>query len=111
VRRCLEDSVRVERLGEQERPLRLTIVKLGLMDTLTSIEDDRMKDTLGDTEIEVDVKATGVNFKDIMAAMGLVEVSLIGQEASGIVTATGSAAASHSIRRPGDASLGGHVCH
>jgi hypothetical protein len=34
-------------------PLRLTIVKLGLMDTLTSIEDDRMKDTLGDTEIEV----------------------------------------------------------
>jgi hypothetical protein len=98
VRRCLEDSVRVERLGEQERPLRLTIMKLGLMDTLTSIEDDRMKDTRGDTDIEVDIKATGVsvNFKDIMAAMGLVEVSLIGQEAIGIVTATASAAASHS---------------
>lgn len=35
-----------------------------------------------------------------MAAMGLVEVSLIGQEASGIVTATGSAAASRF--QPGD---------
>ncbi|CAG8887928.1 unnamed protein product [Penicillium egyptiacum] len=100
VRRCLEDSVRVERLGEQERPLRLTIMKPGLMNTLTFIEDDRIKDTLGETEIEVDVKATGVNFKDIMAAMGLVEVSLIGQEASGIVTATGSAAASRF--KPGD---------
>lgn len=100
VRRCLEDSVRVEQLREHKKPLRLTIMKPGLMDTLTFIEDDRMKDTLGDTEIEVDVKATGVNFKDIMAAMGLVEVSLIGQEASGIVTATGSAAASRF--KPGD---------
>ncbi|KAF7175096.1 hypothetical protein CNMCM7691_006500 [Aspergillus felis] len=94
VRHCLEDSVRVQRLADQERPLRLTILKPGLMDTLTFIEDDRMKVPLGESEIEVDVKATGVNFKDIMAAMGLVEVSLIGQEASGIVTATGSAAAS-----------------
>jgi zearalenone synthase (highly reducing iterative type I polyketide synthase) len=40
------------------------------------------------------------SFKDIMAAMGLVGVSLIGQEASGIVTATGSAAASRF--KPGD---------
>ncbi|KAL6232450.1 hypothetical protein BDW75DRAFT_247185 [Aspergillus navahoensis] len=100
VRHCLEDSVRVQRLGDQERPLRLTILKPGLMDTLTFIEDDRMKVPLGESEIEVDVKATGVNFKDIMAAMGLVEVSLIGQEASGIVTATGSAAASRF--QPGD---------
>ncbi|KAL4947686.1 phenolpthiocerol synthesis polyketide synthase ppsB [Aspergillus filifer] len=81
VRRCLEDSP-------------------GLMNTLTFIEDDRMKVPLGESEIEVDVKATGVNFKDIMAAMGLVEVSLIGQEASGIVTAVGSAAASRF--QPGD---------
>ncbi|KAJ6133992.1 phenolpthiocerol synthesis polyketide synthase ppsB [Penicillium sp. IBT 18751x] len=100
VRHCLEDSVRVERLEEQERPLRLTIMKPGLMDTLTFIDDDRWKGTLEETEIEVDVKATGVNFKDIMAAMGLVEVSLIGQEASGTVTATGSAAASRF--KPGD---------
>ncbi|KAK2786787.1 Highly reducing polyketide synthase curS1 [Onygenales sp. PD_12] len=100
VRHCLEDSVRVQRLGDQERPLRLTIIKPGLLDTLTFIEDDRMKIPLGETEIEVDVKATGVNFKDIMAAMGLVEVSVIGHEASGIVTATGSKAASRF--QPGD---------
>lgn len=60
VRHCLEDSVRVQRLGDQERPLRLTIMKPGLLNTLTFIEDDRMKVPLGETEIEVDVKATGV---------------------------------------------------
>ncbi|KAL4796963.1 phenolpthiocerol synthesis polyketide synthase ppsB [Aspergillus venezuelensis] len=100
VRRCLEDSVRVQRLADHARSLRLTIMKPGLMNTLTFIEDDRMKVPLSESEIEVDVKATGVNFKDIMAAMGLVEVSLIGQEASGIVTAVGSAAASRF--QPGD---------
>ncbi|RAQ55874.1 hypothetical protein COH20_012668 [Aspergillus flavus] len=42
VRRCLEDSV--------PRPL----------GHLTFIEDDRMKVPLGESEIEVDVKTTGV---------------------------------------------------
>ncbi|KAI2478999.1 Polyketide synthase module protein [Pyrenophora tritici-repentis] len=100
VRHCLEDSVRVQRLADQVKPLTLTIGKPGLLDTLTFIEDDRTKTALGEMEIEVDIKATGINFKDIMAAMGLVGVSVIGHEASGIVTATGSAAASRF--KPGD---------
>lgn len=58
--RCLEDSVRIQGIGDQERPLWLTILKPGLLDTLTFIEDDRMKVPLGESEIEVDVKATGV---------------------------------------------------
>lgn len=57
---CLEDSVRIQGIGDQERPLWLTILKPGLLDTLTFIEDDRMKVPLGESEIEVDVKATGV---------------------------------------------------
>lgn len=58
--RCLEGSVRIQGIGDQERPLWLTILKPGLLDTLTFIEDDRMKVPLGESEIEVDVKATGV---------------------------------------------------
>ncbi|KAF2679048.1 phenolpthiocerol synthesis polyketide synthase ppsB [Lentithecium fluviatile CBS 122367] len=100
VRHCLEDSVRVQPLSDQEAPVRLTIGKPGLLDTLRFITDGRMKVPLGETEIEVDVKATGVNFKDVMASMGLVEVSLIGQEASGIVVATGSKAVGRF--KPGD---------
>lgn len=60
VRHCLEDSVRVQFLSEQDNPLRLTIGKPGLLDTLTFIDDDRMEVPLGETEVEVDVKATGV---------------------------------------------------
>lgn len=48
--RCLEDSVRIQGIGDQERPLWLTILKPGLLDTLTFIEDDRMKVPLGESE-------------------------------------------------------------
>ncbi|ROV92576.1 hypothetical protein VMCG_08954 [Cytospora schulzeri] len=95
VRYCLEDSVRVQTLKDKDTPeaLRITIGKPGLLDSLAFIHDERFDATLGEMEIEVDVKATGVNFKDVMASMGLVEVSLIGHEASGTVVATGSKAA------------------
>ncbi|KAI3397078.1 hypothetical protein diail_11220 [Diaporthe ilicicola] len=98
VRHCLEDSVRVQPLKENndsETPeaLRLTIGKPGLLDSLAFIHDERFDAPLGEMEIELDVKATGVNFKDVMASMGLVEVSLIGHEASGTIVATGTKAA------------------
>jgi hypothetical protein len=60
LRQCLEDSVRTQPLIDSDTPLRLTIGKPGLLDTLTFINDDRMEVALGETEIEVDVKATGV---------------------------------------------------
>lgn len=102
VRHCLEDSVRVQTLKDNDTPeaLRLTIGKPGLLDSLAFIHDERFDATLGEMEIEVDVKATGVNFKDVMASMGLVEVSLLGHEASGTVVATGSKAAERF--QPGD---------
>lgn len=62
VRYCLEDSVRVQTLKENDTPeaLRLTIGKPGLLDSLAFIHDERFDNTLGDMEVEVDVKATGV---------------------------------------------------
>ncbi|KAK7931569.1 polyketide synthase [Apiospora marii] len=101
VRSALEDSVQVQSLtGPGTPPLRLKIGRPGLLDTLTFVNDDRMEGALGEKEIEVEVKATGVNFKGIMASMGLVEVSLIGHEASGVVVKVGREASSRF--RPGD---------
>lgn len=62
VRHCLEDSVRVQPLKSDDTPeaLRLTIGKPGLLDSLAFIHDERFDATLGEMEIEVDVKATGV---------------------------------------------------
>ena len=62
VRYCLEDSVRVQTLKDNDTPeaLRLTIGKPGLLDSLAFIHDERFDAPLGEMEIEVDVRATGV---------------------------------------------------
>lgn len=62
VRYCLEDSIRVQPLKHNKPPeaLRLTIGKPGLLDSLAFIHDERFDIPLGEMEVEVDVKATGV---------------------------------------------------
>lgn len=44
--------------------------------------------------MEIQVKATGINFRDIMAAMGLIPMTVLGLEGSGIITKTGAQASS-----------------
>ena len=62
VRYCLEDSVRFQTLKDNDtsEALRLTIGKPGLLDSLAFIHDERFDAPLGEMEIEVDVRATGV---------------------------------------------------
>lgn len=64
MRYCLEDSIQIRPLkieGKSEA-LRLTIGKPGLLDSLSFIHDNRFDAELGEMEIEVDVKATGIKF-------------------------------------------------
>lgn len=105
VRDHLYDSTRVMRLpseqGESDAPLCLTIGKPGLLDTLHFAPDEEARSVpLGDYEVEIQVKATGVNFKDVMGSMGLVPVRGLGQEASGVVLRAGQEAAK--AFKPGD---------
>jgi zearalenone synthase (highly reducing iterative type I polyketide synthase) len=58
IRHHLEDSTRFETLGDEA--LRLSIGKPGLLDTLRFVSDERMGPPLGDDEVEVEVKATGL---------------------------------------------------
>ncbi|CAF3577742.1 unnamed protein product [Fusarium graminearum] len=99
IRHHLHDDVRVTRLSNQEHPLRLTIGKPGLLDTLYFVDDERVLAPLADHEVEIQVKATGLNFRDVMASMALVPVKGLGQEASGIVLRTGRDA---THLKPGD---------
>jgi zearalenone synthase (highly reducing iterative type I polyketide synthase) len=100
VREHLEDSVRVLNMRNSGQVIdaprfRLTIGKPGLLDTLHFVSDASGPVTpLGDDEVELEVKATGVNFRDIMASMGLVPVKGLGQEASGVIIRAGRRAAS-----------------
>lgn len=91
-------------LGEMllhEIPVQLEVGTPGLLSTLHWRE---VKDTtpLAKNEVEISVRATGLNFKDIMLAMGMLGeeavvggfcTSNLGIECSGIITALGEDAA------------------
>ncbi|OAA60531.1 reducing polyketide synthase [Niveomyces insectorum RCEF 264] len=99
VRAHLEDSTRLATLADQADGLRLIIGKPGLLDTLKFVTDERLLSPLPDDEVEIQVKATGLNFRDVMACMGIIPVPWLGQEASGVVTRTGGAVTGW---KPGD---------
>lgn len=94
IARHLKDATRVVSLSQEEKargPLRLDIGRPGLLDTLRFVKDERALEPLGDDEVEIRVHASSINFKDIMGAMGLVPVPMLGLEASGVVIRTGRA--------------------
>lgn len=75
--------------GEKpERALELTISSPGLLNTLCFI-DDTNQDLLRSTEVEIAVRAVGVNFKNILVALGQIPDKSLGQECAGIVTRIG----------------------
>lgn len=93
IRNHLNDSVREAVIGPDES-LRLSVGKPGLLDTLHLVDDERPHANLAEHEVEIQVKATGINFRDIMAAMGLIPMTVLGLEGSGIVTRIGTRASS-----------------
>lgn len=88
---------------DPERALRLTISFPGLLDTLRFV-DDTVEESLGVDEIEVSVRAVGVNFKNVMVALGQLPDNSLGQECAGIVTHVGKAVSSTKIK------VGDRVC-
>ncbi|QQK46332.1 Lovastatin diketide synthase LovF [Penicillium digitatum] len=76
------------------RPLRLNIGTTGLLETLSfnhALEDNV---DLGSDFIEIEPKAFGLNFRDVMAAMGQLNEQVMGLECSGIIVRIGGVAAS-----------------
>ncbi|KAI1080984.1 hypothetical protein F5B20DRAFT_588940 [Whalleya microplaca] len=82
-----------------ENPLELRFVP-GQLDSFHFVSSPSPSLTLHDNEVQVLVKATGMNFKDVMVALNQVADDHIGQEFAGIVTWIGSA--SRTTFRPGD---------
>jgi acyl transferase domain-containing protein/NADPH:quinone reductase-like Zn-dependent oxidoreductase/NAD(P)-dependent dehydrogenase (short-subunit alcohol dehydrogenase family) len=74
----------------QNRKLALKIGKVGLLDTLQFEDDDDVIDSdLADDDLEVEVKASALNFRDIAASIGIIDDYRLGDECSGIVIRTG----------------------
>lgn len=84
----------LQKFGQSEepgRPLEMTIGSIGLLDTLTFTDDFQHQQPLGDNEIELKIKAVGLNFRDVLVALGQIPCSTFGNECSGVITRKGEA--------------------
>lgn len=84
---------------KQDRPLNLSIRVPGMLDTFQFEDDDEFDIPLAHDDVEIEVKATGLNFHDVMVAMGQIPDVYLGVECSGVVCRIGSGVTKY---KPGD---------
>lgn len=95
----------MKNFADQNNPVRLHIESQGLLNTLTFVEDHSRAAELPSEYIDINPKAFGLNFRDIMVAMGQIGINnLHASECSGIITRLGSDAANQGFK------VGDRVC-
>ncbi|KAL8724488.1 MAG: hypothetical protein Q9166_007922 [cf. Caloplaca sp. 2 TL-2023] len=81
-------------------PLAMAVANPGMLDSLLFVDDEDHARPLAPQEIEIQVKAAGVNFMDCLTVLGRVNKRTVGGECAGVVTRVGSACEQHF--QPGD---------
>ncbi|KAL3471493.1 hypothetical protein BJX99DRAFT_250425 [Aspergillus californicus] len=76
-------------ISQANRPQKLVIQNPGLLDSMCFELDETLECDIGNDEVEIDVRASGINFRDVMTAMGQMPDETVGLEASGVVRALG----------------------
>jgi NADPH:quinone reductase-like Zn-dependent oxidoreductase len=89
---------RLEPFLQSDRPLRLTIGTTGLLDTLAFDDDPTAAEPLPDDFVEVEPRAFGVNFRDVMVAMGQLKSKVMGYDCAGVVKRVSPGAAAMGYR-------------
>ncbi|KAI0191440.1 putative polyketide synthase [Xylaria flabelliformis] len=74
------------------RTIRMGCERIGALESLCFHEVDEQDSVLGDAEVVVDIRAAGLNYKDIATSLGVVPENefLLGFEAAGIISQCGS---------------------
>lgn len=86
------------------RPLVFDVQVPGLLNTIRFVDNEKMAEPLGPDQIEMQVRAHGLNFKDVFIALGqMAPGTVMTGEAAGIITAVGSNVQSW---QPGDRIIG-----
>lgn len=75
--------------ADPSRPLRLQVQQIGSLGSVCFANDDAYATPLEELQVEFEVMATGVNFKDLAISLGIIAESAMGLEAAGIVTRIG----------------------
>ncbi|KAK2042693.1 polyketide synthase module [Colletotrichum somersetense] len=90
------DKVPMEPLHQPGRPLSMHVGMPGLLDTIAFDDDQSISADDGPIApelVEIAPRAYGVNFRDVMVAMGQLHERVMGLECAGVVTGVGSEAA------------------
>ncbi|KAK7959092.1 Reducing polyketide synthase PKS1 [Apiospora aurea] len=82
-------ALRSTPFNQPDRSMKLTIADPGILETLHFTDDETLTTSVESDEIEMQVKAIGVNHRDLAAAHGKLADTEFGFEASGIVTGVG----------------------
>src|SRR5262249_23440704 len=90
--------------GSAPKPFRIELMRPGILDSLKACSIARMSPR--PTEIEIEIAAAGLNFKDLMLAMGMwpkealtedAPQRMFGRDGSGRIVAIGSAVSEFAI--------------
>lgn len=86
-------------LFQQDRPLRLEVGIPGLLDTLAFADYDLDTEApLAADLVEIEPRAYGLNFRDVMVAMGQLRERIMGFECAGVITRLGAEAQAHGFK-------------
>ncbi|KAI0186908.1 hypothetical protein F4808DRAFT_469206 [Astrocystis sublimbata] len=84
-------------VGDVNGPVKLCVRSPGILSTLCLEPDDAAETDLQCNFIEIDTKATAINFREIMVAMGQMADTALGLDAAGIVRRVGSSVTNFKI--------------
>jgi NADPH:quinone reductase-like Zn-dependent oxidoreductase len=93
-----EVVTQMEEFDQTNRPLRLSIGTPGLLDTLAFVDNDKYDQALPAHYVEIKPKTFGVNFRDVMTAMGQLNNDILGFECAGVITRVGAVAAAQGLK-------------
>ncbi|KFY44312.1 hypothetical protein V494_01542 [Pseudogymnoascus sp. VKM F-4513 (FW-928)] len=79
----------LQKLYQPDRTLALKVCKVGLLETLAFSDNEDIAKPLLDNELEIECKASAINFRDIAASMGIIDDFRLGDECAGIVLRVG----------------------
>ncbi|OCL05917.1 reducing type I polyketide synthase [Glonium stellatum] len=80
----------VQPFHQPGRQLRMGVGIPGMLDSLFFQDDPEATEPLPNDFVEIEPKAFGLNFRDVMVAMGQLDETIMGFECSGIITRVGS---------------------
>ncbi|KAL9110459.1 MAG: hypothetical protein Q9227_005003 [Pyrenula ochraceoflavens] len=90
-RRALPHQVVQRKWSEPEGlPLRMIVGSPGLLNTMHFVEDKERSSPLAPEQVEIEVKSVGLNFRDVLIALGRIQYPTVGCECAGIVTRMGT---------------------